>query len=282
MTFGNNITIEGWVKLGSATTPNTILNKGAGSFDYQLGINSSTTGSPFFRAGATVVTATTIVIPVNVWTHVAVTCDGSNAIFYMNGVPAAPVAMTTALGTSTGEMRIGRGNNDPGSGKIDELRLWSVARSGAQIVAEMCTKWIPLNTSGLKAVWHLDSTLVDSVSGFNGTPNGNITYDTANNCVVTGLQNLQSELPKQYYLSQNYPNPFNPVTKINFAIPRSGLVVLKVYDILGKEVATLVNDVKHAGSYLIDFNGSALSSGIYFYRLESNGYVNTKKMMLIK
>jgi hypothetical protein len=128
----------------------------------------------------------------------------------------------------------------------------------------------------------MDSTFVDSVSGWNGTAVGTVGFDTASNCMVTSIGNLQNELPKCYYLSQNYPNPFNPVTKISYEIPKSGLVTLKVYDILGKEIATLVNEVKNPGSFVVDFNGSSLSSGIYFYRLESNGFVSTKKMMLIK
>jgi hypothetical protein len=93
---------------------------------------------------------------------------------------------------------------------------------------------------------------------------------------------ISSQIPKEYKLEQNYPNPFNPVTKISFDIPKSGFVTLKIYDVLGKEVAKLVNETKNAGSFIVDFDGSAFSSGTYFYRLESNGFVSTKKMLLIK
>jgi hypothetical protein len=99
---------------------------------------------------------------------------------------------------------------------------------------------------------------------------------------ISGIINISSTVPDKYTLGQNYPNPFNPTTNIKFAIPKNGLVTLKIYDILGREVTTLVNEVKTAGSYLVDFNASTLSSGIYFYRLESNGFRETKKMMLIK
>ncbi|MCX6162470.1 MAG: T9SS type A sorting domain-containing protein, partial [Ignavibacteriae bacterium] len=88
--------------------------------------------------------------------------------------------------------------------------------------------------------------------------------------------------PETYSLSQNYPNPFNPVTKINFALPKSGLVTLKVYDVLGKEITTLVNEVKNVGAYTVDFNGSNLSSGVYFYKLSSGDFTSIKRMMLIK
>jgi hypothetical protein len=100
--------------------------------------------------------------------------------------------------------------------------------------------------------------------------------------VVTGVTPVTTTAPDSYKLSQNYPNPFNPTTKINFALPKSGLVTLKVYDMLGKEVATLVNEVKNVGTYSVDFNASTLSSGIYFYKVSVNGFSEVKKMMLIK
>ena len=92
-----------------------------------------------------------------------------------------------------------------------------------------------------------------------------------------------------FSLAQNYPNPFNPSTKIEYSIPHSSLVTLKVYDILGREVATLVNAEKQAGVYKVNFDGNGLSSGVYFYRIEatpvggqSGNFVETKKLVLIK
>jgi len=85
-----------------------------------------------------------------------------------------------------------------------------------------------------------------------------------------------------YKLSQNYPNPFNPSTTINYTIPKSGLVSMKVFDISGREVANLINEVKTAGTYDFKFNASNLSSGVYFYRLQSGNFIETKKMFLLK
>jgi hypothetical protein len=85
-----------------------------------------------------------------------------------------------------------------------------------------------------------------------------------------------------YSLEQNYPNPFNPETKISFDIPIQGFVSLKIFDALGREVNTLVNEVKVPGSYSVDFNGTNLPSGIYFYKLQTENYSETKKMLLIK
>ncbi|MBL0106861.1 MAG: T9SS type A sorting domain-containing protein [Ignavibacteria bacterium] len=98
----------------------------------------------------------------------------------------------------------------------------------------------------------------------------------------TGISNINNEVPSSFDLKQNFPNPFNPTTNINFSLPKSGFVTLKVYDMIGKEVATLVNEVKTAGNYIVGFNAANLPSGAYFYRLESNSFVDTKKMMLIK
>jgi hypothetical protein len=104
----------------------------------------------------------------------------------------------------------------------------------------------------------------------------------ANGCTgaIVGIHNNQT--PVNYSLSQNYPNPFNPSTSIKFEIPKDGLVKVVVYDILGKEVATLVNDKRAAGSYIIDFNAAGLSSGVYFYKLIANEFTDIKKMTLIK
>ena len=83
-------------------------------------------------------------------------------------------------------------------------------------------------------------------------------------------------------MDQNCPNPFNPATLIRYSIPEPGLVTLKVYDILGKEVATLVNEQKIGGKYEVKFNAGSLASGVYFYTLKINNYVSTEKMILLK
>ena len=87
---------------------------------------------------------------------------------------------------------------------------------------------------------------------------------------------------KEYALAQNYPNPFNPTTTISYAIPKSGKVTLKVYDVLGKEVAVLVNGFKSKGRYSVRFNGNNLSSGIYFYKITSGDFTAAKKLILMK
>ncbi len=109
--------------------------------------------------------------------------------------------------------------------------------------------------------------------------NGNYNYFNLNSEVKIGI-------PEKYALSQNYPNPFNPSTKISFDLPYESKVSVRLFDLSGKEVATLVNEVKTAGYYTVNFNGANLSSGVYFYTISAqssgNNFTETKRMMLIK
>lgn len=89
-------------------------------------------------------------------------------------------------------------------------------------------------------------------------------------------------LPTEFRLYQNYPNPFNPTTTIKYSIPKSSFVKIIVYDILGNEIATLVNEDKTSGYYSIAFYANKLASGIYFYRMQAGNFVETKKLILIK
>jgi len=88
--------------------------------------------------------------------------------------------------------------------------------------------------------------------------------------------------PSSFSLAQNYPNPFNPNTNISYQLPASAFVSLKVYDVLGNEVATLVNEEQKAGVYSINFNAQRLSSGVYYYQLKDENNIQTKKMILTK
>ncbi len=113
--------------------------------------------------------------------------------------------------------------------------------------------------------------------------------DTLFRRMVVGVPD-QEGLPTSYSLGQNYPNPFNPSTTIQFDIPKASIVTLKVYNMLGQEVATLVNEKREAGRCEVIFDGSKLSSGVYFYRLQArsidggqaNDYANTKKLIIMK
>ena len=135
--------------------------------------------------------------------------------------------------------------------------------------------------SGISSV-SVSGSVVHVVWCDNRDGNGEIYYKRDPTGNITGIENIGSEIPDEYLLFQNYPNPFNPSTKIYYSIPQSGLVSLKIYDVLGKEAATLVNEEKSAGSYEVNFDASRLSSGVYFYKLKAGSYTETKKMVLTK
>jgi hypothetical protein len=112
---------------------------------------------------------------------------------------------------------------------------------------------------------------------------GSVTSDPALLTVVTtDVKATPEALPNQYYLAQNHPNPFNPSTIIQFALPASGRVTIKVSNLLGQEVRTLVDDFMGAGMHQVTFHAEGLPSGVYLYRMQSGSYVATKKLVLLK
>ncbi len=130
------------------------------------------------------------------------------------------------------------------------------------------------SVAGQWAVWaFLDGDSLKSSQTFN------ITFKRDNQI---GIQQIGTEIPGSFALSQNYPNPFNPATIIRFSIPKNSFVSLKVYDLSGKEISNLINENLTAGNYEADFDGSGISSGVYFYRLQTDGFTDTKRMTLVK
>jgi len=131
------------------------------------------------------------------------------------------------------------------------------------------------------------TTEAQSYSFLDRTASGKVQYrlkqiDFDGQFEYSNIIEVDAGAPKQFALEQNYPNPFNPTTLISYQLPVASEVSLKVYDVLGKEVATLVNERQEAGTYHFNFNASSLSSGVYFYRIKAGNFVSTKKMMLVK
>ena len=112
--------------------------------------------------------------------------------------------------------------------------------------------------------------------------NNNKGFNVLGASSVVGIDDENYILPDKYLLYQSFPNPFNPSTTIKYSVPNSDIVNIKVYDILGKEVATLLNEYKSPGSYIVEFDGSKFASGVYFYQLKAGNYLDTKKMILMK
>ncbi len=165
---------------------------------------------------------------------------------------------------------------------INENTGWIVSSAGIQKTTNSGTNWYIQNE------WMTtDITFIDQNTGWS-VGNNAIVANTTNGGGTVSVQNISTEVPSAYSLKQNYPNPFNPVTKIRFDIKKSEVrsqnseVTLKIFDITGKEVATLVNERLQPGTYETTFDGSALNSGVYFYKLISDGFTETKKMLMIK
>jgi len=128
----------------------------------------------------------------------------------------------------------------------------------------------------------------ESIFGFAIDSKGNIfaaTYGKGvfiSNPQITSVYNYKNGIEFNFQLKQNYPNPFNPTTKINYSIPQRSFVTIKIYNLLGTEVAILVAEEKLAGSYEVEFNGSKFSSGVYFYSIQAGSFTETKKFILLK
>jgi len=132
--------------------------------------------------------------------------------------------------------------------------------------------YVIVGTLGQSSIDRGDNTIHQTQSGFWSMYSQNVLQD------VEG----ENKLPTEYRLEQNYPNPFNPSTIIKFGIPERTNVVIKIYDILGSEVITLINQEMDIGWYEVQFNASNYSSGIYIYRMQAGNYISTKKMLLVK
>ena len=130
----------------------------------------------------------------------------------------------------------------------------------------------------------LSSTMGECLVGFSNnssTKSYKGFWYTYNESLTTNIED-QLSIPTEYKLEQNYPNPFNPSTTIKFSLPENSMVTLKVYNIVGEEVATLINEERDSGWYEQSFDASKLASGIYIYRLSASSKVFSKKMMLVK
>jgi hypothetical protein len=144
-------------------------------------------------------------------------------------------------------------------------------------IDSIISTWGAVNTGdSLRVKWYVKSfTQLDSLQTNNTFL---ITFTRG----VIGIQNISNLVPKEFYVNQNYPNPFNPVTKIKFGLPKSAYVNIKVYNILGKEVAVLAKEELKAGEFEVDWNAADYPSGIYFYRIEAGEFTRTYKMILVK
>jgi photosystem II stability/assembly factor-like uncharacterized protein len=153
---------------------------------------------------------------------------------------------------------------------------------GVYVTTNGGLNWYEFRT-GMPYALVFDLTIVYPNRHIRATTHGNGIYERSLVQNPVGLVSNNNEVPKEFSLSQNYPNPFNPSTNIKFAVPKESNVLLKIFDISGREVFTLVNEKLNAGSYSLKWDASVYSSGVYFYRMTTDGsFAETRKMILVK
>jgi len=195
----------------------------------------------------------------------------SNQIFYSSDMGTSWSSIPNGNWSTSGFSGIGINN----AGNI-----FASIGTEVYVTTDMGISWTLKNT-GLSSNAVLNKFFFNDAGYIFGTTYNNGVFRSLNSTLTTVISQTEN-LPGGYILEQNYPNPFNPITNLEFGISNLGFVSLKVYDVLGKEVKTLVNEIKPAGIYKVEFDGSSLSSGIYFYKIETYGFIATKKMVLLK
>jgi len=181
--------------------------------------------------------------------------------------------------------RLGYSNS---TGKITEIpnSTWIGNTEGMGYVFGSVVEPINLQLTGVGEDYYVMVSVEDSGNGGGIMVEGYLALGEVANYQITlnplSVDQIKSLTPENFELAQNYPNPFNPTTTIQYSIPQRSNVTLKVYDVLGNEVATLIKEEKERGVYMVNFNASGLASGIYFYRLQAGIFTQTKKLVIIK
>jgi hypothetical protein len=221
---------------------------------------------------------------------------GTTGTFRVDGAPAAPT-LNSIVATPPDQFGYRYPNltwinprNDAGT--LTNVRIYRRRTEGSAVVQNWTLR-ATLTPSGASQTqsW-TDNTITTAQLGNDGVAEYRITVDdnstppnTSPNSNVRGISysnNMFSLTERIFSLSQNYPNPFNPTTTIDFSLPERAMVSLKVYDVLGREVATLLDEMKDAGAHQVRFNAGTLSSGVYYYTLRYGSVSQTKKMILAK
>lgn len=236
------------------------------------------------------------------WYHVAATYDGVAQRLYIDGGLVIEQDTSIVFNNSGQDVILGSCQIYPSrtlDGMIDEVRIWNVARTEEQIVATMADtlgpEYYATADSGLVGYWRFDEgagqiahdmTHNGNDGMFGSSEEAEVDLDPAwvesPSGYVVSVKNFKSN-PETHALAQNYPNPFNPSTTIAYSLPNAGNVTLQVFDVLGKEIQTLVNEFQPANNYSVRFDAGSLPSGVYYYQLQvDDKLVQTNKMLLMR
>src|SRR4030095_1026330 len=195
---------------------------------------------------------------------ISISCAPNGSLFVIDIVNdnLYKVNKITGVFTMIGPLGVSINFGQDAQFDVDGMSYWAAYTSGPQL------RIIDTTTGSSTFVCVVPGTQAEAIATI---PSG-----------LTAIEPTGTVIPQDYFINQNYPNPFNPSTKIKFGLPENNNVKLTVYDVLGKEVSLLVNEFRQSGTYEIDFDGTNLPSGLYFYKLEAGEFTQTKKMLLIK
>jgi len=315
---GTEITMEAWIYVnqfadafwaGSIIVKDQGVNPGTnrgymmrGGGDGQLNLNIGSGNWNEFTSPKNVITT-------EKWTHIAGTYDGTQFKIYVDGelVGESGIKIFSIAATTNVDLLFGESPSFPGrpfNGRIDEVRLWNIARTQDEIKSYM-KRPLPKSIyesqeSGLVGYWPIregEGQTIEDISinknvGILGATESEENEDPIwvdSDAFVTKIIEIQKNeiIPNTYTLKQNYPNPFNPSTTIEYQIPKSADVSITIYDVMGRRVNQLYNNNQSAGYYKVIWNGKdqhnrSVATGVYFYRLKAGDFQAMRKMVLIK
>src|SRR4030095_12690895 len=207
----------------------------------------------------------------------------ASTIGWAAGPPYPSVGKSRIGGVSAGDRfyLIG-GNNSVGTTSSDSTFIYTVSSGLWSVLPSVKPTQSHNISNSVCARFFGDTVRIFACGGTETAITATTSFHLIGCGSLVGITPISGTIPSSYVLSQNYPNPFNPTTNIKFSLPKAGNVKMVVFDILGREVTTLVNEFKSAGNYIVDFNAANFASGVYFYNLRVNDFSETKKMLLIK
>jgi len=286
------VTLMAWIYLDEYVNDQRIISKEYGVTQpysiYTLNMNGPEEKHLEMRIGPVgerrIRVRTDVEIPLHEWVHVAGSFDGSQIVLYINGQAVKTAPASGVL----------RHNDEPvyvgGSqfwtprflhGRIDDARIYGYALSLEQVEAyhDHGRDLMVLQETSVGDEWQAHVTPFSATEAGDQCETNILTIQPSTSA---GSSNIGQEVPEEYGLSANFPNPFNPSTEIGFSLPAASHVRLEIFNIVGQRVITLIDGRREAGYHSVVWDGRNVASGMYLYRLEADGFVSTKKMILLK
>ena len=272
---------EGNFSMSNATTQSSTATPGGARFVFaKAGVQTLTLGE------GNTLTALPIEVSSGTTLDMGSSQLSGSGIFIVN--EGATVMTTLAGGMAdivsgiTAEVTLNDGSSYGFNGTDAQVTSSSMPTTVTDLIIDNPAGVTLSQETTINGVLHLKAGVFDNTIPFTLGPNGSISYEGGSLKVAVSVDSRESNIPESFFVEQNYPNPFNPMTTIRFGLPGASHVTVKVFNMLGQEVATLFDGRKNAGTYLLKFDAADLSAGIYFYRIQAGKNVQIKRMVLVK